>query len=91
MTSTYPVAPERRWTVLRLPKVLAKTGLGRSTLYAQMAEGVFPPNIAIGVRARAWVESEVDAVLAARAIGTSATALKNLVEELVAARARSHR
>ena len=58
--------------VLRLPQVKAKTGLGRSTIYAQEEAGVFPPSFCLGPRAVGWIESEVDAVLAtARAAGAT--------------------
>jgi prophage regulatory protein len=46
--------------VLRLPDVQAKTGLKTSEIYDRMAEGRFPRPIPLGVRAKGWVESEVD-------------------------------
>lgn len=46
-------------TLLRLPKVEAATGYKRSTIYKKIKDGTFPPPIALGARARAWVESEV--------------------------------
>jgi prophage regulatory protein len=47
--------------VLRLNNVVAKTGLGRARIYEQMHEGTFPRPIPLGVRARGWLEHEVDA------------------------------
>lgn len=47
--------------ILRIATVLARTGLGRSTLYRKMTEGSFPMNIAIARRCRGWRESEVNA------------------------------
>jgi prophage regulatory protein len=73
-------------TILRLTDVKKKTGLGRATIYAQQTEGVFPPSVNVGVRAVGWIESEVDAVLAARASGADESTLKKLVEVLVASR-----
>jgi hypothetical protein len=35
-------------TILRLPAVKARTGLSRSTLYARMARGQFPAQVALG-------------------------------------------
>ena len=46
--------------LLRLPAVLARTGLGRSALYASMAVGRFPQPLQIGARAVAWVEDEIE-------------------------------
>ncbi len=53
--ATTPTNPR----VLRLPQVLAVTGLGRSMIYQMEAEGRFPPRVRIGARAVGWVESEV--------------------------------
>lgn len=47
--------------MMRLPEVMAKTGLSRTRLYAASQEGTFPKPCKIGERATAWVESEVDA------------------------------
>jgi prophage regulatory protein len=45
---------------LRRPEVEARTGLSRSTLYAQMAEGRFPKPVPLGKRAVGWLESTID-------------------------------
>jgi len=52
--------------VLRLPEVMARVGLCRASIYKQMASGSFPKSIAIGIRARGWVESEIDTWIALR-------------------------
>jgi prophage regulatory protein len=52
--------------LLRGGAVLAKTGLGRSTLYASMRAGTFPRPVALGPRAVAWVADEVEAWVTAR-------------------------
>ena len=49
------------YTLIRLPRVKAKSGLGRSSIYAGVRAGTFPEPVSIGPRASAWVESEVDA------------------------------
>ena len=46
--------------IIRLKGVMAKTGLARSTIYAKLAEGVFPEPINLGPRAVGWVEEEID-------------------------------
>lgn len=45
---------------LRLPDVLERTGLSRSTIYVRLAEGRFPRPVALGGRAVGWIEAEVD-------------------------------
>lgn len=78
----------RSRNILRLTEVKKKTGLSRATIYAQQTQRVFPPSIDLGPRAVGWIESEVDAVIAARASGADETSLKNFVEKLVASRQR---
>lgn len=53
--------------VLRLPAVMEKTGLGRSSIYQMTKDGTFPRPIAIGARARGWLASEVDEFINRRA------------------------
>lgn len=45
---------------LRLPQVLDRTGLSRSTLYLRMSEGSFPKQVSLGPRSVAWVEALVE-------------------------------
>lgn len=44
----------------RLPKVLARAGLGKSTVYKLISEGKFPRPVSIGARAIGFVSEEVD-------------------------------
>lgn len=46
--------------ILRLPEVLEKTGVRRSSIYAWMKDGSFPKQIKMGLRASGWIEQEVD-------------------------------
>lgn len=46
--------------ILRLPDILAVTGLSRSTIYQQMEAGLFPRQVALGVKAVGWRENEVN-------------------------------
>ena len=52
--------------LMRRPEVERETGLPRSTIYRQMAEGKFPRPRRIGVRAVAWVSAEIEAWKASR-------------------------
>lgn len=45
---------------LRLPQVLAKTGLSRSTTYLMISEGKFPKPVKLGKRAVGWVDADVE-------------------------------
>lgn len=47
--------------LLRLPVVMAKTGMGRSTIYRKMEAGEFPLAVALGDNSVAWYLGEVDA------------------------------
>ena len=73
--------------VLRLPHVLERTGYSRSWLYARISAGLFPRPIALGARASAWPEHEVDAVLAAQIRAVSEEELRTVVADLHAERA----
>ena len=61
-----PTSPADRLVIERLPAVLARTGLGRSTLYALVAAGGFPPPVKLSLRAVGWRSQEVDAWLQSR-------------------------
>ena len=39
---------------LRLPEVLARTGLSRSTIYVRLDQGRFPRPVSLGGRAVGW-------------------------------------
>jgi prophage regulatory protein len=47
-------------SLLRLRRVIARTGKSRSAIYAGMALGTFPSPISIGARSVGWIESEID-------------------------------
>ena len=51
---------------LRLPLVMAKTGLGRSSVYRLMATGAFPKSVSIGAQSVAWLEADVEAWITSR-------------------------
>ncbi len=45
---------------LRLPEVMARTGLSRSTIYVRLDQGRFPSPVSLGGRAVGWIEAEID-------------------------------
>ena len=73
-------------TILRLPAVLADTGLSRSTIYLRIAQGAFTPPVSLGARAVGWPAHEVTAINAARIAGKSEAQMRELVRELEVAR-----
>ncbi len=52
--------------ILRLPEVLARIGLKRSTVYQFVADGKFPKPVRLGLRSVGWRESDVEKWVSAR-------------------------
>ena len=46
--------------LIRIKRVIDKTGRSRSSLYADVKAGLFPSPIEIGPRSVAWLESDID-------------------------------
>lgn len=53
--------PESGLSFLRLPEVISRCGLKRSTIYRRVKSGDFPEPIRLGTRATVWAENEIDA------------------------------
>ena len=51
--------PAIQQKLIRLPQVKLTTGLSKSSIYARIAEGTFPKQIALGPRLVVWVESDI--------------------------------
>ncbi|MEL7629190.1 AlpA family transcriptional regulator [Pectobacterium aroidearum] len=47
--------------LIRVPEVLRRVGFSRTKMYDLIKEGRFPDKVKIGLRAVAFVESEIDA------------------------------
>ena len=45
--------------ILRLPEVMTRTGLSRSTIYLRISQGNFPRPVSLGARAVGWIEVEI--------------------------------
>ena len=54
---------ERR--IVRLDEVCALVGLARSTIYAKVSAGSFPPQIRLGSRSVGWRLADIDKWLTA--------------------------
>ena len=55
--------------LLRLPEVMAATGLPRSSIDAKERAGDFPARVKLGLRAIAWRKADVDRWIAQRVVG----------------------
>lgn len=73
-------------TILRLPEVLKRRGVSRSSHYADIKAGRFVKPVKLGLRAQGTPETEVDALVAATIAGKSDTDIHELVVKLEAAR-----
>jgi len=56
MNTTYKMP-----SILRLKEVTSLTGLSRSSIYAFMNAGRFPPSIRLGERSVGWLAADIEA------------------------------
>jgi prophage regulatory protein len=59
--------------ILRRPEVTAKTGLSRSTIYARVAQGTFPPALNLGPNTVGWLEADIEAWIEQQIIASRRT------------------
>jgi prophage regulatory protein len=45
--------------ILRLPEVIERVGLKKSSIYCLVTSGQFPKQIKIGARSSGWLESDI--------------------------------
>ena len=60
--------------LLRLPAVIERTGLSRSSIYRHEAEGSFPRRVKIGPNATAWLASDIGRWITERVAASRAVA-----------------
>ncbi len=53
--------------ILKLPAVIERVGLSRSSIYAYAARGQFPKPVPVGEKAVGWLENEIENFLTQRA------------------------
>lgn len=53
--------------IIKLPAVIAMTGLSRSAIYAKIKEKKFPQQIHLSVRSCGWLSEEIESWIAQRA------------------------
>ncbi len=61
-----PPLPPGRPRLIRLPEVLARVGLSRSSIYNRIKEGTFPSPCRLGEKSVAWSEASIDTWIADR-------------------------
>ena len=54
------ITPQKPGKLQRLPATMARTGLGRSSIYAGVRAGTFPAPVRLSARAVAWREEDLD-------------------------------
>ena len=77
------------FTIKRAKDARGQFGIAQSTFYEWITRGLMPPGIALGWRSVGWPAHELDAIAAARIAGKTEDQLRELVRELIAARAHA--
>ncbi|AJJ18629.1 helix-turn-helix transcriptional regulator [Yersinia intermedia] len=54
------IVANKKQRLIRLPEVIRRTGFGKTWIYTLIKAGRFPSQVKTGVRAVAFIESEVD-------------------------------
>ncbi|WP_460236818.1 helix-turn-helix transcriptional regulator [Aurantivibrio plasticivorans] len=63
-----PTLSKNPASFLRLPEVIKRTGLAKSTIYDLIKNGSFPPPIQLGARCSSWIEREIDEWIASKIV-----------------------
>ena len=74
--------------LIKLPDVEALSGLRCSKIYGSIRAKTFPPPVKLTARSSAWVEDEILTLNAARIAGKSDAEIREIVANLVIARAQ---
>jgi len=54
------------YKILKLPDVMARTALSRSSIYAFISNGKFPKQLALGERSVGWLEKDIQSWISNR-------------------------
>jgi prophage regulatory protein len=85
-TETTKFAPVGGCVFVRPIDVQNATGMARSTLYAKIADGLFPPPVKLSARFACWQNTELETWMQARIAGHNDEGIRALVVEIVKAR-----
>jgi len=80
---------QARLKIVRARDARLQFGIGTSTLYEWIARGIMTPGIPLGVRSVGWPQHELDQIAAARIAGWTDNDIRELVQDLVAARTQA--
>lgn len=69
--------------IQRRNEILQMVGMSKTTLRNRINDGLMPPSISLGDRARGWILEETQAVLRAMVAGQSKEQIRALVCQLV--------
>jgi prophage regulatory protein len=72
----------------RIPEVLQRLNIARTTLYCRIRDQTFVPAASLGGRVVVWPAHEVDTLVTAYIAGEPPDAIRALVSELLANRKR---
>ena len=75
------------WSMLRIRGVGGRNGHSRSTNYRHIKDGLLTKPVRIGLRAAGWPDYEIEAINQARLQGKSDDEIRELVSNLMEARA----
>lgn len=73
-------------SILRLPSVIARSGLSRSSIYKAVAAKLWTSPIRLTGKSIGWPSHEVDSLISARIRGASDVDVRQLVAQLETAR-----
>lgn len=65
-------------------------GIARTTQWRQIQDGLHPPPVRAGSRAVRFIESEIQALIEARARGVTDDELRRIVADMVQNRVKAH-
>ncbi len=74
---------------LRCPQARGRFGVAISSWYELIDKGLMTPGVSLGGRSVAWPAHELDSIAAARIAGKSDDEIRELVKQLIAARAEA--
>lgn len=74
------------YKIIRFDEAAQMVGKGRSTLWHEIKERRFIPPLSLGSRSSGFIESEVQAMIAARAVGFNNEQISELIDKLLVER-----